>query len=92
MRFVAEKIDVEATQGEIDQIILHSAPRSVECRMSDSTGVVKNAAVSIRGLEKGEYSLAGRKLPESAFANGTLRIELPIGRARRFKIEKKLSA
>ena len=89
VRFAAEKIDVEATQGEIDQIIFHTADRSFEIEMSDSTGVVKNAAVSIRGLEKGEYSAAGRRLPESAYAGGTLTVELPIAAARQFKIEKK---
>jgi hypothetical protein len=89
VRFAAEKIDVEATQGEIDQIVFHTTEHSFEIKMSDSTGVVKNAAVSIRGLEKGTYSAGGRRLPESAYADGVLTVELPIAAARQFKIEKK---
>ncbi len=86
LRFVDEKIDFEATQGEIVRATWDKPRNSFELEMEDSTGHVKTAALFVRGLEKGEYRVShGRS---SRLADGSLAIEAPIADARHLRIAK----
>ncbi len=89
VRFVEERVDLEATQGEIDQVVFHTGRRLMKLKMSDSTGVVKSAAVRIQGLDKGEYAISHGKSPRKTDADGALTVELPMGEAQDFRIWKK---
>lgn len=88
LRFVEEKIDVEVTQGEIVQCAFDGENGSLELQMEDSTGFVKNASLTIRGLEKGDYRFRHGSSSKRISSDGSLAIELPIRDARLFKIEK----
>jgi hypothetical protein len=88
IRFAEEKIDVEVTQGEIRQCLFDTETGSLELQMEDSTGIVNNAAVSIRGLETCDYRIRHGNSSKTMASDGSLAIELPMPHARHFKIEK----
>ena len=62
VRFVDQKIDIEVSQGEINQVNLASPGNTIELWMEDSTSVVKNAVITLRGLDGGEYRVIPEKL------------------------------
>jgi hypothetical protein len=88
VRFAEEKVDIEATQGEIERVGLDVKKQALELEMSDSTGLAKTAALEIRGLEKGTYRVSRGKSRQSTDADGVLTIEVPMREAGRIRIEK----
>jgi hypothetical protein len=88
VRFVKEKIDLEATQGELNRLVLNKTGRSLELQMADSTGHVKRAVVEIRGLEKGEYRLTHGRSSKKVSSDGTLTVNVPILEAGRIRLER----
>lgn len=88
VKFVDHKIDLEATQGEISQLVLNEIRHSIEISMGDSTGFVKDATIEIHGLESGEYRLSYGKISRKVSSNGTLAISVPISEARHITIAK----
>jgi hypothetical protein len=88
LRFVAQKIDMEVAQGEIDQVTMGDRARWFQLRLSDSTGVVKKAEFDLTGLEKGEYLVRHGSSTERTTISGTLSISLRIEDARLIRIEK----
>jgi hypothetical protein len=86
VRFVEDKVDVEATQGEIAQLAWNKGRHTLELQVTDPTGLVKTAAVNVRGLEAGSYKVSsgGTKKVD---ANGVLSVSAPMA-ARRMRIEK----
>jgi Family of unknown function (DUF5695) len=82
VRFVDDKIDLEATQGEINQVTLHPGGRSLEIVIGDSTGLVETAAATVQGLQSGEYRLSyGRSAHRVTSSNGTVTVSAPIAEA-----------
>lgn len=88
VRFVTEKVDVEATRGELNHVSWDGAKKSLELEMEDSTGLVRTVAVTVRGLEKGEYKISYMGGGKSASSNGTMEFELPIRGAKRITVAK----
>ncbi|HKF50669.1 MAG TPA: DUF5695 domain-containing protein, partial [Candidatus Acidoferrales bacterium] len=88
IRFVEERIDLEATQGEISQLAFSKSPCVLELKMGDSTGNVKTAAVTVRGLQKGEYRIRYGKTLKKVSSDGTLTVTAPLAAARNLRIEK----
>ncbi|HKS81743.1 MAG TPA: DUF5695 domain-containing protein [Candidatus Acidoferrales bacterium] len=89
VRFMGDNVDLEVTQGEIDKISFDTAKKLLELSISDSTGLVKTAAVAIRGLGKGTYSISRGKSPRATDADGTLTIEVPMQEAKAVRIQKR---
>ena len=88
VRFVDEKLDIEASQGEISRLSWNNMQKRLALAMEDSTGHVKTIALSIQGLEKGAYKISYGKTSRRVSSDGTLRIEAPIAQAKRIEIAK----
>lgn len=88
LRFTGEKIDIEVKQGEVARATWNRKGHSLEISLEDSTGHAKTAALTIRGLDKGEYKITHGGGSKRATSDGSLSIELPIREARNIRIEK----
>lgn len=88
VRFVADKIDLEATQGEIQQVSWNKSAETLEIRISDSTGLAKTAALTVRGLGKGSYELSHGRTSRRVSSEGTLTVQAPMAQARLIRIAK----
>ncbi len=89
LRFVSTKIDLEATQAEIDQVTMSDDGKQWELRLSDSTGVVKKAELEIKGLEKGEYLIRYGNSTNRKLVSDVLKLSLPIADAKLIRIERR---
>jgi Family of unknown function (DUF5695) len=87
LRFVPQKIDLELAQGEIEQVSMSSTAKWLELRLSDSTGVVKNAELELNGLEKGEYVIRHGSSTERLPVSGPLTLSIPIAEAALIRVE-----
>ena len=87
LMFVEQKIHVEATQGELNQVTLDAGGR-LELRMSDSTGLVQKAEVEVKGLEPGNYRVRRGRSSARVQVSDTLKLSVPIGQAKVIRIEK----
>lgn len=88
VRFVESKIDLEATQGELEQAALQENGRSMEIRVADSTGIVTTAQLTIRGVEAGSYRVTAGKVRRTLKSSGKLQLSLPISQARKIQIRR----
>ncbi len=88
LRFVPQKIDLEAAQGEVDQVTISDDGKQWELRLSDSTGVVKKAELEIKGLEKGEYLIRYGNSTNGKLVSDVLKLSLPIADAKLIRIER----
>ncbi len=77
LRFVEEKIDIEARSGEIHSVRLGAARDSLRFEMADSTGLARNIQMRIAGLPQGEYKVAHGGVEKGLSVAKTLRFELP---------------
>jgi hypothetical protein len=82
------KIDLEATLGEIEQVTLEENGRSMGIHVVDSTGILTNTQLTIRGLEKGSYRVTAGKFRRTLESSGQLQLALPISQARRIQIRR----
>lgn len=57
IRFVQEKIGIEAQKGELAQVILSGNARVLTLSMTDPTGLVREAQCSINGLNAGTWEI-----------------------------------
>jgi len=87
VRLVDEKIDLEATQAELNKLVWDKPRKALELEMGDSTGLVKTAAVVIQGLEKAEYKVSYGRSSKRVSSDGTVTLEVPISEARRIRVE-----
>jgi hypothetical protein len=88
LRFVPQKIDLEATQGEVDQVTISNDGKQCELRLSDSTGVVKKAELEIKGLNTGEYLIRYGSSANRKLVSDVLKLSLPVADAKLIRIEK----
>jgi len=88
LRFVPQRIDLEAAQGEIDQVVMSDTGKRLELRLSDSTGVVKKAEFELKGLEKGEYLVRYGGSENRMPVSDALRLSVPIADAMLITIER----
>jgi hypothetical protein len=86
--FVEHKINLEATQGEFDQVVLGGAGRRLEVRMSDSTGIVKRAELEVKGLAPGDYRVRHGRSSARLQVSDVLKLSIPIAEAKLIRIEK----
>lgn len=88
VRFVEEKLDFEATQGEIKQLTLSHSGHSIELRMGDSSGLVKNAQISVTGLAAAKYRVRHGKSSRTMSSSGSLQLTVPMAQAGMIRIER----
>jgi hypothetical protein len=86
VRFIEDKIDVECAQGEITGLTWNKERHALDLQIADPTGLVKTAALAVRGLEAGNYKVSsgGTKKVD---ANGVLPVSAPMS-ARRIRVER----
>jgi hypothetical protein len=77
LMFVPDKIDLEALRGEIDYVVMSDAGNRMELRLSDSTGVVKEAEFELNGSAENSITVS------DAF-----RLSLPIADAEQIRIDR----
>ncbi len=88
LRFVTQKIDIEAAQGEIDQVTMSDGGTQWVLRLSDSTGLVKTAELEMRGLDQGTYLIGYGGSTERKVISDVLELSLPIADAKLIRIER----
>lgn len=88
LRFVEEKIDIEATTGEIEAATLDREKTALTFQLTDSTGHVKTLRMRVSGLPQGDYEIAHgasrKKLPVA----GVLRLEFPFAEGTQLLVKK----
>ncbi|HET7840941.1 MAG TPA: DUF5695 domain-containing protein, partial [Terriglobia bacterium] len=88
VRFVEDKIDVEAGTGELKQVTLNQHDGSLEIQTGDSTGLVKTLSLTVRGLSKGEYTIATAAGTGRMTVTGDLELHYPIAKAETIRIQR----
>lgn len=86
--FDPHKIDLEATQGEFDEVVFDNSANVVEIHMSDSTGVVRKAELEIKGLQRGTYRIQYEGGSSQERVSNGLKLSLPIARAKKIRVQK----
>lgn len=85
------KIDMEVARGELDEVVLANDAKHLQVRLSDSTGIVKEVQLTIRGLEKGRYLVRHGSFTGRVAVSDALELCVPIGEAKLIQIEKGIS-
>ncbi len=85
---MTQKIDIEAAQGEIDQVTMSDGGTQWVLRLSDSTGLVKTAELEMRGLDQGTYLIGYGGSTERKVISDVLELSLPIADAKLIRIER----
>lgn len=88
LMFVPEKIHLEAVRGEIDHVVMSEGGNRMELHLGDSTGVVKEAELELKGMAKGPYLVRYGNAENRITVSDTLRLSLPIADAGQIRIEK----
>lgn len=88
LRFVSDRIDIEATAGEIAGAAFNSKTGGLDLEMADSTDLVKIVRLSVKGLQPGEYEVGFEGSKERRAVKDTLTIELPYERAQTIHIRR----
>lgn len=88
LRFAEDRLDIETTQGEMARVEWNKARQSLELHVEDTTGLVKTAAVTVRGLQKGDYRIGHNKSSTTISSDGTATFTTPMAEARNITIAK----
>lgn len=88
LRFVTEKIDLNASSGELEKVVLRRDGSSLQLQMGDSTGLVKTAKLAIHGLKPGEYELQHPGKRERVTVGEVMNIQVPMSAARQITIRR----
>ncbi len=88
LRFVAEKIDLNAASGEFEKVALRGGGTELLVRMGDSTGLVKTAQVTIRGLPAGNYEVRHAGRPERMAVTDAMTLRVPMAAAGQIAIRR----
>lgn len=88
IRFVADRIDIEASTGEITRAALSRQAGSLTLQLADSTGLVKTAGLTIKGLQPGVYEVRYGTAAARRDVKETLELELPLAQAKTVSIRR----
>jgi hypothetical protein len=88
VRLVPQRINIEATQGELDTVVISDSGHSLELHMSDSTGVVKTAELLVEGLAGGSYAVRYGAVQNRVLIADSLTLSIPISEAKLVRIER----
>ena len=88
LRFVPQQIEIEAAQGELDEMVMSEAGEWLELRMTDSTGVVKKAELVVRGLARSPYVIRYGSSADRMPVSDALTLSIPIAEAKLIRIER----
>jgi hypothetical protein len=88
IRFASRKIDLRASSGEFERVALERRGTALRLELSDSTGLVKTAAVAVEGLEPGQYEVRHSGRSDRMHVTGVLQLRVPMSAARRIEIRR----
>ena len=88
VRLVAEKVDVEALQGEITSLVYDRSDGSLELRMDDSTGFARAAELKINGFGDQEVKLTFGGETHTMMVSDGLEVIIPFEKAATIRIER----
>ncbi len=78
LRFAEQKVDVEAQKGEILSAILEDSGRLLTLEMGDSTSLLDNVRMVVKGMPPGQYTVSYGPRKESLIAKDSLTLEWPL--------------
>jgi hypothetical protein len=85
---VSDKLNIEATRGEINVVAFNRASHSLHLEMEDSTGVAKTIQLTIDGMPAGEYALRIRDSESRLQASGAITLSIPVEEATSITLQK----
>jgi hypothetical protein len=86
VRFAEDKLDLDATQGQINRVTLVRGNQNLIIEITDSSGLARKAAVNITGLQSGNYRITHGKSSKRVLSEGTLEIVAPIADGRHIEV------
>lgn len=88
LRFVAQKINIEVSRGELDRVVMSSSGNSIELHMSDSTELVTTAELVMDGLPGGQYAVRYGAGEKRVSVSNEMSISIPMADAELVRIER----
>jgi len=88
VRFVPDRIEIEASTGEIACAVFNKKAGSLGLELTDSTGLVKTVRLTVKGLQVGDYEVRFEGGAERRNVKDILNLELPINQAKAINIRK----
>jgi hypothetical protein len=88
IRFVADRLDIEAMTGEITRAAFSRQSARLTLQMADSTGLVKTVNLTIKGLQPGVYEVRHGTAASRRDVKETLTLDLPLAQAKAINIQK----
>jgi hypothetical protein len=86
--YPAKKLHVRLTQGEIAWMSIQHSGDRLEFSITDTTGILQNAALSIHGLPRSRYSVHYGTTSRSVSVSDSLDLKIPIGEAQSLIIQR----
>ena len=88
VRFVADRISLEASSGEIAQCAFDKQRGRLRLSMEDTTGLVRIVRVTVEGLAPGTYTLDTHESSDSLRISGPVHLTVPITAASAITLER----
>ena len=87
LRFTAEKIDLTASSGEFEKVVLGSGS-TLTLQLGDSTGLLKTARLVVHGLQPGAYEVRYAGKTDRVNVTDVLQIQTPMNAAGQIEIRR----
>jgi len=88
IRFVDDRIDIEASAGEITRAAFSRQAGRLTLEMADSTGFVRTVSLTIKGLQPGAYEVRQGTAAARREVKEILNLELPLLQAKTISIQR----
>ncbi len=88
LRFMESRVDLEAEKGEIISATADTSGRYVALEMGDSTSLVEEVRVVVKGLQPGSYSIAYGARKETRSISDTVILEWPLKESRSIVVQR----
>lgn len=88
LRFVADRIDIEAAAGEISCAAFNAKSGGLDLAMADPTDLVKTVRLAVQGLRPGGYEVGHEGSKERHDVRDILMLDLPFERAKTIQVRR----
>ncbi len=88
IRLVSDRIDIEASTGEITQAAWNKQAGLLTLEMADSTGLVRSVNLAVKGLQPGIYEIRRASTAERREVKEILSLALPLSQAKSIAIRR----
>ena len=87
VRFVEAAIDIDVIQGQINKASLRRGKSALTLDVSDPTGLIRKAAISVDGLPTGTYKVTHGRTSRQVSVEHNLSFDAPMQEASHMEIE-----